>query len=195
MGFAILLQRIVIQQCDEGRSGQSLFWPGSTYVNENMECHRSPHVKHDGNEARSVMRNSPRYEFLRSIDHTFPSNNFKNIIDDYPRWHCSLLFQLRSGHVPLNKYLHRISKSPSPRCQQCNEREETVHHFLVSCPKYARQHATLRKEIGPRASQLQQLLSNCHNTKALFTYIASTKRFDQTFGDVTPPNPKETAGE
>ncbi|KAG1762136.1 hypothetical protein EDD22DRAFT_730252, partial [Suillus occidentalis] len=33
------------------------------------------------NEARSIMRNSPRYEFLRSIDPTFPSNNFKNIID------------------------------------------------------------------------------------------------------------------
>ncbi|KAG2749477.1 hypothetical protein P692DRAFT_201650334, partial [Suillus brevipes Sb2] len=96
------------------------------------------------------------------------------------------LFQLRSGHVPLNKYLHRISKSksPSPRCQQCNEREETVHHFLVSCPKYARQSATLRNEIGPRASQLQHLLSNCHSTKALFMYIASTKRFVQTFGDV-----------
>jgi ribonuclease HI len=146
-------------------------------------------------EARTVMSNSPRYEFLRSIDPTFPSNNFENIVDEYPRRHSSLLFQLRSGHVPLNKYLHRISKSPSPRCQQCNEREETVHHFLVSCPKYARQRATLRNEIGPRASQLQHLLSNCNSTKALFTYIASTKRFVQTFGDVTPPNPMETAGE
>ncbi|KAG2737837.1 hypothetical protein P692DRAFT_20657274, partial [Suillus brevipes Sb2] len=57
--------------------------------------------------------------------------------------HSSLLFQLRTGHAPLNKHLHCIAKAPSPICQQCRQREETVHHFIITCPQYTRQRHTL----------------------------------------------------
>ncbi|KAG2040391.1 hypothetical protein BDR03DRAFT_858064, partial [Suillus americanus] len=40
------------------------------------------------------------------------------------------LFQLRTGHVPLNKHLFRISKSPSPICSACHQKEESVYHFM-----------------------------------------------------------------
>ncbi|KAG2143391.1 uncharacterized protein EDB93DRAFT_1088328, partial [Suillus bovinus] len=42
------------------------------------------------------------------------------------------LIQLRTGHIPLNKLLHRIFSM----CPACEEREESVHHFLLSCPVY-----------------------------------------------------------
>ncbi|KAG2117577.1 hypothetical protein DEU56DRAFT_717063, partial [Suillus clintonianus] len=63
------------------------------------------------------------------------------------------LFQLRTGHAPLNKHLFRIAKVPSPICQQCHRKEETVHHFLIACPAYTQQRLTLQNEIGPRASE------------------------------------------
>ncbi|OJA15865.1 hypothetical protein AZE42_09984 [Rhizopogon vesiculosus] len=73
-----------------------------------------------------------------------------------PRRHSPLLFQLRTGHAPLNKHLYRITKVPSPTCQHCNLREETVHHFLIACPSYARQRHKLQEEIGPRTNQLKK---------------------------------------
>ncbi|KAF8576256.1 hypothetical protein K439DRAFT_1397501, partial [Ramaria rubella] len=47
-----------------------------------------------------------------------------------------LLLQLCTGHVPLNKHLHRIGKTISPHCQHCPNKE-TVHHFLLLCPAHA----------------------------------------------------------
>ncbi|KAG2055599.1 hypothetical protein BDR06DRAFT_841946, partial [Suillus hirtellus] len=65
--------------------------------------------------------------------------------------------QLHMGHVPLNKHIHRISKSLSVRCLQCNAHEETIKHFLLDCPKYVRQYMALREELRCCPIQLQNL--------------------------------------
>ncbi|KIK31553.1 hypothetical protein CY34DRAFT_103138 [Suillus luteus UH-Slu-Lm8-n1] len=121
------------------------------------------------------------------MDPSTPSSHFSNLIEDFPRRHCSLLFQLHTGHAPLNKHLHHISKSPTAQCLQCNKHEETVKHFLLVCPSYAQQRAALRQEAGTGMSQLHQLLNNEDFIKPLFRYIARTRRLEQTFGDVSPP--------
>ncbi|OJA15130.1 hypothetical protein AZE42_11430 [Rhizopogon vesiculosus] len=82
-------------------------------------------------EAAAVMAKSPRYPLLRKIDSSAPSKHFSLLVTSLPRRHSSLLFQLRTGHVPLNKHLHCIAKAPNPICQHCHLREETVHHFLI----------------------------------------------------------------
>ncbi|KAG2043292.1 hypothetical protein BDR03DRAFT_909915, partial [Suillus americanus] len=92
-------------------------------------------------------------------------------------------FQLRTGHAPLNKHLHRITKISSPTCQQCHQPEETVHHFLIACPVYARQHHALQNELSPRASRL----NNRKCIKPLLRFILSTHGLEQIFRDVTPP--------
>jgi hypothetical protein len=51
------------------------------------------------------MKESPRYARLQTIDQTIPSKKFASKIADLPRKHGSLIFQLRTGHVPLNKHL------------------------------------------------------------------------------------------
>jgi ribonuclease HI len=142
-------------------------------------------------EAANIMRESPRYARLQSIDHTFPSRKFASRIADLPRKHGTLIFQLRTGHVALNKYLHRIGKAPSAKCQECNTHEETVHHFLLVCPRFARQRNALSLEIGPRQLHVKYLLSEIKGIKATLKYIARTKRMEQIFGDVTPPKEKE----
>jgi hypothetical protein len=134
-----------------------------------------------------VMQQSPRFPLLRKIDQSAPSKHFMKLSEGLPRRHSSLLFQLRTGHTPLNKYLHRIAKVPSPTCQKCHLREESVHHFLIVCPAYARQRHELQNEIAPRASHLKNLLNDRKCIKPLFRFIANTRRLEQTFGDVTPP--------
>lgn len=133
------------------------------------------------------MKNSPRYKHLHEIDATAPSKHFSKLIEKLPRRHSSLLFQLRSGHAPLNKHLHRIAKVPSPICLQCGEREETVHHFIITCPKYTTQCHALQFELGTQTNHLKNLLNNSKCIKPLLRFIASMHRMEQTFGDVTPP--------
>lgn len=142
-------------------------------------------------EAKAAMQQDPSYQRLHLIDPTAPSKHFASMIESFPRRHSSLLFQIRMGHVSLNKHLFRISKSQTPRYLQCNAHEESVKHFLLECPKYLRQRAALRKEVGRRANQLQKLLNDRHCTGPLLRYIARTRRMENTFGDVTPPELKE----
>ncbi|KAG1907561.1 uncharacterized protein F5891DRAFT_938936, partial [Suillus fuscotomentosus] len=76
-------------------------------------------------------------------------------------------------------------------CQQCNKHDETVHHFVMACNRYARQRAALRTEGGTQASQLEFLLSIQYRNRELPKYIVYTRRLEKTFRDVTPPKPKE----
>ena len=82
---------------------------------------------------------SPRYHHMRQIDPSMLSSKFRKDTCDLTCRQMSLLIQLRSGHVPLNKHLHRIGKVDSPKSLACQVSNKTVHHFLVTCPKYAPQ--------------------------------------------------------
>ncbi|KAG2029079.1 hypothetical protein BDR03DRAFT_814551, partial [Suillus americanus] len=62
---------------------------------------------------------------------------------------------------------------------------ETVHHFILACPKYTRQRLALRNKLGPLTSHLKNLLNHKKCVKPLLHFIVSTRRLEQTFGDVT----------
>jgi len=142
-------------------------------------------------EAAEIMRNSPRYAALCTIDSSAPSKHFASIIDELPRRHGSLLFQLRSGHAPLNKHLFRIKKSLTATCQLCNEKDESVHHYLFECPAHIRPRNAMRTQLGTRAHHMKNLLNESKCLKTLFQYIARTRRFETTFGDMSLPKERE----
>lgn len=56
----------------------------------------------------------------------------------------TVLFQLRSGHAPLNAHLHRIKCADSPVCEVCSKGDEMVKHFVYECPAPM----TLRHKLG-----------------------------------------------
>lgn len=62
----------------------------------------------------------------------------------------SLLVQLRTGHVPLNQYLHRFHLVESPLCLACNADVESVSHFLIHCPAYAGSNFPCAEPSEPR---------------------------------------------
>ena len=57
-----------------------------------------------------------------------------------------ILSQLRAGaHCPiLGSYLNRIGKAETSRCTDCEEPEDSLQHWLLECPRWARlRHQTL----------------------------------------------------
>ena len=43
-----------------------------------------------------------------------------------------------TGHIGLNKHLHRINRSDTSNCPKCTDTEETVAHYIGQCPAYSR---------------------------------------------------------
>jgi hypothetical protein len=142
-------------------------------------------------EARETFVLSPRHNMLKKIDNSAPSDKFQKLISDLPRRHASLLVQLRTGHAPLNKHLAKIKAVESPTCPACKQREETVHHYILTCEEYRAQRDALRIRVPTRTLDLRALLSNPKHMPHLFRYIAETKRLVNNFGDVTPPEPQD----
>jgi hypothetical protein len=70
-------------------------------------------------------------------------------------------------------------------------KEESVHHFLLSCPAYARHRAIMKAELGTHAQHLSGLLNDGKSVKAVLKYITRTQRLASTFGDVSPPAQKK----
>ncbi|KAF9542354.1 hypothetical protein CPC08DRAFT_620124, partial [Agrocybe pediades] len=67
------------------------------------------------------------------------------------RRQSSLLVQLRTGHFPLNDYLHKRKLAPSPICRACNEQQrETIDHLIKECPAYQEHRRQLRRVVNGR---------------------------------------------
>lgn len=130
---------------------------------------------------------SPRFARMQRIDPSLPSKTWLATIASIPRRHASILFQLRTGHVALNKHLHRIKCADSPLCPACEEAPESVDHFLLFCPAYDRARMRLLFEGGPQTRGLHALLSERKLLRPLLQYIHETGRFKRTLGDLRLP--------
>ena len=70
--------------------------------------------------------------------------------------------QMMNGTYPTETYLHRIGKSVSRKCKQCNTgKDETFGHFACVCPTFREArtaaHNQVRKDL---AKDLRALLSD-----------------------------------
>jgi len=94
-----------------------------------------------------------------------------------PKKSASIITQLRTGHIPLAKYLYRIGRAVSPTCPVCLQYNETVHHFILRCPAFAIARQTLHQSLGNRAINIHRLFTKLKPMKALIKYVADTGRF------------------
>jgi ribonuclease HI len=132
----------------------------------------------------SRLQRSKQMEKIHNVDPLFNPARYEKMTIALPRRNKSILVQLRSGHIGLAKHLHRIKKAASPICQGCKTRTETVSHYLLHCTKYRRQRLKLRQELGWKASEIRYLLTVKEALPALFRYIAATRRFSKTHGNL-----------
>ena len=127
--------------------------------------------------------------FTKSVDRASPGNHIKALYDSLPASDIPILSRLRTGHCPLNGFLHSIDRADSEACT-CGRRE-TIKHFLFNCSRWALQRRELRAETGPQCDNLSYLLGGWSGTgdvttwkptidaiKAVIRFVKKTKRFD-----------------
>jgi len=76
--------------------------------------------------AQKHWKRSKRYEKAAKIgQRNCPSKQLPDVDEENTGAKASLLLQLRTGHIALNKHLHRIiKKTESPLCPACGTEEE-----------------------------------------------------------------------
>ena len=125
---------------------------------------------------------SPRKRRLDPIDAGFPFNSFRGRAEKLSRRHHSLMVQVRSGHLPLNFYLHRIGKTGSRHCLTCAEGPEGIEllesicHFLYDCEAFSVQRGRMVREIGSRNIAVRDIMKLEKRMSALAVFIITTKR-------------------
>ena len=133
----------------------------------------------------SEWRESPRKRRLDLIDPSFSFNSFRRRLEKMSRGHASLLVQVRSEHLPLNFYLHRIGKAGSKYCPECKEGPvgesivESINHFLYDCEAFSEQRRRLFRAVGSRNTSVRDLMLEEKRMKALAIYIITTKRISE----------------
>ncbi|EJD43310.1 hypothetical protein AURDEDRAFT_34350, partial [Auricularia subglabra TFB-10046 SS5] len=86
--------------------------------------------------------------------------------------------QLRIGHAPLNRHLHRIKRHDHPTCDACGTAPESaLSGGLLECPQYRSQRERMRHSLGRGYERLDALLSTATGITAVLKYIAATGRF------------------
>lgn len=149
---------------------------------------RQQHEQELKSRARQIWENSPRYLKMREIDESLPSKNYTKMIDKLPRKSSAILTQLRTGHAPLNYFLHKITRSDDLTCQACGMEAETVRHFLTRCPRFDSMRIKLQQRFRQRELSTKTLLLNPKTLGLLFGYINETRRFYPTYGTFAIPN-------
>ena len=130
---------------------------------------------------------SPRQPKLSRLDPHFLYSRYAKIQSELSRCQVSLLTQIRTGHIPLNLYLHRIKKVDSSDCTTCQDRgqttKETLTHFLFECEAYNREQHELDCEMRRDSRDLSALLGLAKGVKVLIDYIDKTGRLRQSKGE------------
>ena len=137
-------------------------------------------------EYEKEFRKSPRYERATKFDPKTPSSNFRRITAKLTRQQASVLIQLRTGHVPLQAYLHRFKLVETPVCPTCGDEPETVSHYLIYCSTYDTQRRRLRRTLGRDQSLGLEILGDKRRLRALLGYINDSGRFRESHGDLQP---------
>jgi ribonuclease HI len=125
---------------------------------------------------------SPRYRRFRRFEKKNRGSRYEKLAGRLRRNQMSALTQLRTNHIPLNFYLHRIKRAESADCPHCPGMIEDVDHLLFTCNNYAHARQALRDKLGRKASSSRHLLSTEEGTKSLMRYLQQTKRFERSLG-------------
>ena len=137
-------------------------------------------------EYEKEFQKSPRYDKAIKYNVKAPSSNFRKMSEKLNRRQASILVQLRTGHIPLQAYLHRFKLSDTPVCPTCSDEPETVTHYLMYCRTYNRQRQRLRRVLGRDQSLGLEILGDEKRVKTLMEFINDTRRFEESHGDLEP---------
>lgn len=137
--------------------------------------------KHLDSQHNCARRRSPRYAKFRLVDPsnaTIASRAYWKLERELPRKLLRILTQLRTGHIPLQKHLHRIKKVESPYCPCCKrDALETVFHYMMKCPAHRVPRERFRRRVAAKNWNIAALLTGWETLKHLFHFIGDTGIF------------------
>ena len=116
--------------------------------------------------ARKIIRNNFKEAWMdkwkngdtgRTMFTNMPKPNAKDGINTLARQDQSTLFQMRTGHIPLNLHLNRINPQHPPLCRNCDYPYESTAHVLFDCQATI----SLRKELLPPFPTIENSLYGC----------------------------------
>jgi ribonuclease HI len=133
----------------------------------------------------------------RRIRGNLSSTKTAALLAALPRAQCSILVQLRSGHIPLREYLARFGHADTPRCTHCNV-TESVRHYLLICGRYTRARTRLHNSIRSlkdvtlrnRGFDLATLLSHPDVIPLTLIFVTETGRFPRHTDNPALASPK-----
>ena len=123
-----------------------------------------------------------RYNKIKQINLSLPSHKFIELMSnkDICREAASKMYQLCSGHIPLNAYLHRFKLVESTQCPACGVPRETPQHFVLEFPTYEHeQRRTFKPKRGWSELKYVEILGRKNEATVLAHYIMDTGRFDR----------------
>jgi len=136
-------------------------------------------------EAKTWWRSSKRYKKIREIDPSLQSARYLKATEGLNRRQTSVLTQRRTGHIPLNKHLHRINRNDNPNCRHCTSTPEDVNNFTFHCNKYAKQRHKLVTSIKRNAYSTRRLLTDPVITQHTLNFVNATGRFMHIYGGLS----------
>lgn len=116
------------------------------------------------------------------------SDTYIKIIKGMERRHVSILTQLRTGHAPLNRFLHKIGKSETETCPFCEKAPETVKHFLIDCAEWKEQRKPLEYIDSRKSKETRHLLGNEKFIKEVLKFVDRTGRLKKSHGEADEGN-------
>jgi ribonuclease HI len=114
--------------------------------------------------------------FIAKTAPELPSKKHCAKLGELTRKGASIWTQLKTGHVGLNKHLHRIKVVESPKCARCKIYNESVEHYLLHCKAYKRERITMKRSTKGGTKDIGRLLGNQRNAKAVVDYVIETGR-------------------
>ncbi|SRR6266404_3877150 len=114
------------------------------------------------------------------MDPSLPSKIFVTLMvnNKISRSIASKIFQLRVGHIPLNRYLHRTKRAPSAKCPECRHPKEMAQHYIMECPAYKKQRKKLMPRSGRAGETFAKILTEEKKLYKLAVYIKEMARFE-----------------
>ena len=139
------------------------------------------------NEWTTRRRTSRQKGRMDLIDPSFTPSRFQTLIDSLHRNDSTILNRIRSNHLPLNVFLHRIKRAENPTCTQCGLADETTRHFLFECSAFREVRRATLDGLGRDSRNTRFLLSTKEGAKVLLSYVKNTRRLE-------PDRPGEREG-
>ena len=103
-------------------------------------------------------------------------NHIWKQIRKHPRRKMNIITQILTGHTTLKRHLNVMTIEDESLCQQCMEdnTEETMEHFILQCPAFARNRQNILGKIYMEPEEFSEI-----KISKLLKFVKQTKRFDQ----------------